>query len=173
MIYIKNITLYSLLFLILSLHLFIPYLIFKVKQTCIRNEIKNTIKHGLSENEMMCFSQHEIKHAQWNEINKEFWLNGNIYDVVKITYKNGIKFYWCINDNKEKRLFATLDNIVNKRMHDYTPKILKKIIGIEWLCNYNTISFCFNSTLKRICKTYILKLYFADVYLIPPPPEII
>ena len=47
---------------------------------------------------------------KWEKIDKEFWYNGRIYDIVKIEKSGILK---CINDIQEKKLFQNLDSYVN------------------------------------------------------------
>jgi len=51
---------------------------------------------------------------EWEEKNKEFSLNGILYDVARIEKKEGKTFLYCINDKKEKQLLDDLAKAVNK-----------------------------------------------------------
>ena len=50
----------------------------------------------------------------WEEKNKEFSLDGVLYDVARIEKKEGKTFLYCINDKKEKQLLDDLVKAVNK-----------------------------------------------------------
>ena len=54
---------------------------------------------------------------EWEEANKEFSLNGVLYDVARIKKLEGKTFLYCINDKKEKQLLDNLVKTVNKN-HD-------------------------------------------------------
>ena len=54
---------------------------------------------------------------EWEEKNKEFSLEGVLYDVTRIEKKEGKTFLYCINDKKEKQLLDDLVKAVNKN-HD-------------------------------------------------------
>jgi len=51
---------------------------------------------------------------EWEEKNKEFSLDGILYDVARIEKKEGKTFLYCINDKKEKQLLDDLAKAVNK-----------------------------------------------------------
>ena len=51
---------------------------------------------------------------RWKEKNKEFSLDGVLYDVVRIEKREGKTYLFCINDKKEKQLLDNLVNAVNK-----------------------------------------------------------
>jgi len=53
----------------------------------------------------------------WEEKNREFSLDGILYDVARIEQKEGKTFLYCINDKKEKQLLDNLVKAVNKN-HD-------------------------------------------------------
>jgi hypothetical protein len=167
----KNISFACIALLVLGSYFLVPYIIFKFKQTAIRKEIKKTIKAGIPKNEMIRFSQEELNAAEWEKPGKEFWLNGNLYDIVKTEKHNEIIYYWCINDDQEKELFATLDNLVGKRMNKENEQLVKKNAAFEWFCNDLQIILKRNLQDDNIIKNlYLLKHYCADIYLIPPPP---
>ena len=54
---------------------------------------------------------------EWQEKNKEFSLDGILYDVARVEKKEGKTFLYCINDKKEKQLLDNLVKAVNKN-HD-------------------------------------------------------
>ena len=53
----------------------------------------------------------------WEEENKEFSIEGALYDVARIKKIDGKTFLYCINDKKEEQLLDNLIKAVNKN-HD-------------------------------------------------------
>ena len=51
------------------------------------------------------------KGLQWEEDQKEFYLDGNLYDVVQIRQESDQTVYYCINDEKEKQLLNQWSNL--------------------------------------------------------------
>ena len=66
--------------------------------------------------ELIIAEQYKNK-LEWEEKNKEFSLNGEMYDVAKIKIIDGKTHLYCINDKKEKQLLDNLVGAVNKN-HD-------------------------------------------------------
>lgn len=50
----------------------------------------------------------------WQEENKEFSIDGVLYDVVRIKRSEGKTFLYCINDKQEKKLLDDLAKAVNE-----------------------------------------------------------
>ncbi len=63
------------------------------------------------------FSISDLNKIEWEEKGKEFWLNGNIYDVVKKQETADSITFHCINDRQEKSLFANLEELINRQMN--------------------------------------------------------
>ncbi len=53
------------------------------------------------------------KNISWEEEGKEFFFNGNMYDLVKTKLINDKTYVYCINDEKEKELIDNY-NLVTK-----------------------------------------------------------
>ncbi|NOX16822.1 MAG: hypothetical protein GXO87_00870 [Chlorobi bacterium] len=144
---------------------------FKYLQYDIRQEIKREIRTGLNEMDLtlvVVSSENENK-INWIKKNKEFRYKGLMYDVVRIKTKDNKKYYYCINDIKEKNLIA---NYVrhNKRRNKALLR-LRKVLSNKYLPENPSENL----------KTYKDKIYFAkyrqsynSIYLeiLPPPPKV-
>lgn len=103
------------------------HLLFHIQRARIKKEIKHQIKNGVPEDEMTTFTIHKSKSAlQWIN-DHEFWHDGHMYDVVLQTIEGDSLYLQCINDDQETSLFASLDKVVNKRLHH--PSNKKNIIN--------------------------------------------
>ena len=83
---------------------------FELSRVSIRKEIKTRIKARVPEKDLihLSFSQDQLKNLTWLKKN-EFRFNGHLYDVVhRSIQENGSVLLKCIDDVKEKVLFATL-----------------------------------------------------------------
>ncbi len=102
------------------------------------------------------FSISELNKIEWEEKGKEFWLNGNLYDVVKkLKTAESVTFH-CINDNQEKELFANLEELINRQM--------------------NSDAQSNNTSLKKLQSDYffiqtVLQFSFAEICFLPIEPE--
>jgi hypothetical protein len=50
---------------------------------------------------------------KWEEAGKEFYLNGNMYDVAKIKMVNGKTHLYCFNDKNEAEILVKKNNSLN------------------------------------------------------------
>ena len=84
------------------------YLIFCAKQYIIQREIKQEIRKGLKDEDLslIIVSNNDETGMCWTEPNKEFEYKGEMYDVVRIKINNQKRYYYCINDVKEKKLIV-------------------------------------------------------------------
>lgn len=62
------------------------------------------------------FSYSAIKNnVQWEEEGREFWYNGQLYDVVSSATINGNLYLTCFNDTKEKNIVSHYLNSIRRR----------------------------------------------------------
>jgi hypothetical protein len=93
------------------------YLMFCIAQYNIRKEIKKEIINGLNNKDLtlIIVPFNDESNLCWIESNKEFRYKGEMYDVVKIQNQCQKKYYYCINDRKEKQLIANYDKNHNTK----------------------------------------------------------
>lgn len=96
----------------------LTYLILKVKQHHLREEIKLNILQGIDPGELMefTFSFDEIQELEW-EHEREFMYQGQSYDVVeKIPSAHGITYrvWW---DKAETKIKTQLNALVDKALN--------------------------------------------------------
>ena len=80
----------------------------------VKQEMKIQLKSGRHNAMLTAFTDSDLKEAVW-EHSREFFLNGNKYDVVRIVKQNGQTTFWCINDKLELELYKALDKEQNKQ----------------------------------------------------------
>ncbi|MDP4686739.1 MAG: hypothetical protein NWS53_07555 [Salibacteraceae bacterium] len=91
-----------------------PWLIFKVQQFAVKSEIKQQIKAGIPDHDLVriaianAWNTEDNDRIEW-EHSKEFRFDGEWYDVVRTEAKPDSTIYFCIHDAKESHLFARLD----------------------------------------------------------------
>lgn len=71
---------------------------------------------------------------EWEEENKEFSLEGTMYDVARIEKKDGKTFLYCINDKKEKQLLDNIVKAVNKNHDNKQGRNNIKSILLDLVC---------------------------------------
>ena len=94
------------------------YFIYTIHQHIIQEEMERELLAHIPESSLeVIIAEHVANKIVWEEKNKEFSLDGVLYDVARIEKKDGKTFLYCINDKKEKQLLDNLVRAVNKN-HD-------------------------------------------------------
>lgn len=84
------------------------YLWFSYAKNNIQKEIRQAIKKGLAEKDLTVIAVplDDESGIRWLKAGKEFAFHGEMFDVVKIRTDKDKKYFYCINDAKEKKLLA-------------------------------------------------------------------
>ena len=109
------------------------YFLHNIQQYQLKREIKRAMLSAIPESALELIT--ETDQAVWEEEGKEFHLNGEMYDVVKIKTHNGKTVYYCINDKKEKRLLDRLIKLVNANDDSQRGRSGKMTVKFQ-LCDY-------------------------------------
>ena len=146
---------------------------FNIMKYGLKSEFKDRISNN-SKSYVIFNSESISKHAtfKWEEKDKEFWLNGKLYDIVSTDNSGTIK---CINDAQEKLLFQKLDQQIND-FFSYNP--INRIATPKELKNANlsaTIPTTGMTKFKYIeieaqkinKPEKITKSFFKNVFIIP------
>ena len=107
---------------------------------------------------------------EWEEKNKEFSLEGTLYDVARIEKKEGKTFLYCINDKKEKQLLDNIVKAVNKNHDNKQNRNNIKSILLDLVCmseEEETVSFSVPSTYSSFNVTLVSS--FEETH--SPPPK--
>ena len=65
---------------------------------------------------------------EWREKDREFSIDGMLYDVARIKRSEGKTFLYCINDKKEKELLDNLVKAVDKNHDNKREKNIKPVL---------------------------------------------
>lgn len=93
------------------------------RQTFVRKEIKRYLKQSIGKENVsvICAGKLEKKSIKWIR-RDEFVLGGDLYDVLREERINSDStVYHCLNDRKEKQLFARLDEYSRQNTGKGTP----------------------------------------------------
>jgi len=94
------------------------YFVYTIHQHIIKEEIERELLTNIPESSLeVVIAENWNNKLEWEEKDKEFSLNGEMYDVARIEIKDGKTHLYCINDKKEKELLDNLVQAVNKN-HD-------------------------------------------------------
>ncbi len=151
-----------------------------IQQNIFREEAKERILHHLSSNKLtaLSFSDKQFKEIDWEEVDKEFYLNGTLYDVVNTKVEGKNHVIYCISDEKETEIYSEILQM-SKAQKDELPLKNNMVSLLNLLSLKYTVPpiLCF----KGLVIENVQKLTFAElssIYLsiqIPllfPPPEV-
>jgi hypothetical protein len=86
------------------------YFIYTFQQHLIKERMEKELLSNIPESSLdLIMAEQYGDKIVWEEKNKEFSIDGILYDVVNIKKVEGKTYLFCINDKKEKEL---LDNLV-------------------------------------------------------------
>ncbi|MFY9307587.1 MAG: hypothetical protein WAQ28_00920 [Bacteroidia bacterium] len=155
------------------------FIAFKIAQHQVQKEIKAEIKQGLSIDQLIpiVIKKECLNQVDWRESGKEFYYQGNLYDIVKSSENADSITYYCISDTQEELLFEHLEDHID----DYisAQKVLKHRSSKKAVSP--SIKLYFNTQISLDINTYSLQniypavsLFYFTVYpeINSPPPEL-
>jgi len=145
----------------------------------LKKEIKSQLKEGLPKDKLAIFDFNtaQMQNLVWLKKN-EFDLNGNLYDVVRKSCKNGITHFECISDKQEKVLYAKLNqnvssNLVDDNQHKPVSSLFKLIQTPALLSNINVdINIINLKENKKSTFNYLEHVSIKSNQIVSPPPQI-
>jgi hypothetical protein len=156
--------------------------VFKLQQWDIRRKMELMIKENVLNETVhrIIISNDNKTQLHWERADKEFWFEGNLYDIIRSEIRDGATIYYCLSDVKETNLTSkyaeTLKKHVNAPNTEGSPstdewqKILKIYVPItpNYWDNYVAIG-----ATKRLKMPLAYRHFYASFYfnLIDPPPK--
>ena len=80
------------------------YLVYAYQQYQVKETIKHQLVADIPEDSLELIVAEENDSFRWEEKGKEFYQDGELYDVVKSVTTSGKTVLYCINDKKEEEL---------------------------------------------------------------------
>jgi len=146
------------------------FLWFSIVQMSIKERIEQKIKSGLKEEDLslIIVPINNKSGIQWIIGGKEFRYQGEMYDVVHSKIKGRQKYYYCINDHKEKQLIANYTRTHNTKRE--ADKKLKNAFSDRYFPDQ---CFRFNAVYPSVIHYTLSDISFTStIPKIPsPPPE--
>ena len=147
------------------------YFIYTVHQYIIKEEMEREMLTLIPESSLEVFVAEEFgDKIVWEEENKEFSIEGTLYDVARIKKADGKTFLYCINDKKEKQLLDGLSKAVNANHGNKQEKNSIKSLLVDLVCMSNEeepTTFSILSTYS--CYNVTLVSSFEEIS--SPPPK--
>jgi hypothetical protein len=94
----------------------IGYIVFDILSIEAKTTIQQQLKNGIPTQKLHRFNFKVGEPPHWTITNKEFILNGEMYDIVKIEKQATHTIYYCITDKEETSLNAKLGCLVLKQV---------------------------------------------------------
>ena len=155
--------------------------IFELQRFQIRREVKQHLKAGVEKIDLVLLKIPIILEQQPNKnfrrIHKgEFRYRGRMYDIVRQENHGETTWYYCISDEEETQLYASLDDMVTKEMNRNKQR-QEQNEKLRHLRN----QFCFNFTgynpvsypeAQNKYTNYFFKLKTWCIIPPTPPPEV-
>ena len=114
------------------------YFIYTVHQFILKEEIERELLAHIPESSLEVFVAEELgDKIVWEEENKEFSIEGVLYDVARIKKSDGKTFLYCINDQQEKQLLDGLAKAVNANHGNKQEKNNIKSLLVDLVCMNN------------------------------------
>lgn len=171
----------SILFLFIFIYnLFGYYTVFKVLQNHVRDEVKQRIKHSVPDDELVLISVSATDNYSliWTKPNKEFRYRGEMYDIVRLETKRDLILYYCIHDFKESKLFANIDDHIQRHIAD-NPEQRKEVENIliklakVYFFQVISINSPDETQLDVKYETYFLTYNSICLGIVTPPPKLV
>lgn len=105
----------------------------------------------------------------WQEDNKEFSIDGVLYDVARIKKSEGKTFLYCIKDKQEKQLLDDLAKAVNANHGNKQEKnTIKSLLG-DLVCMNEEEQPIFLSVPSTYSPFNVILVSSFEEISIPPP----
>ena len=150
-----------------------------IQQLIFREESREKILQHLPTNKLtkLSFSDQEFQEIDWEDVDKEFYYEGSLYDVVEIGFEQKNHIIYCIADENETEIYSELQQM-SKAQNDEIP-IKNTMISFLNLLNLkytipSILSFKSNVVIhnKKLFIGNLASNYLSiPISLFFPPPE--
>lgn len=155
------------------------WIVFKLQQTAVRYEVKQQIKAGVPESDLVTLRiakvWEETPNARFErEHSKEFRFDGEMYDIIRSRDEGDTTVYICIHDVKESGLFADLERLteeeIDQPINKKSRESLQQLIAAKYV--QKTFSLSFVRSASHIARLPIkAQLVSENLQIDSPPPK--
>jgi hypothetical protein len=155
------------------------FIVFKIMQCSVQQEMKTYLENNPSskETETIVIPNSELASSSRLKFidDDEFTYNGKLYDIVSKKTVNGSTVFYCMNDKQEEKLYAALKDHVmhntdqNLPVKDKSNLIIKNIIK-EALTDKN-ITQAMSAEAYHMCFRFNSTLIQNFITVQSPPPK--
>jgi hypothetical protein len=99
------------------------YVLYHIQQLNIQKNVKAEVQRRLDDENLtlIIVPTRNISQIHWLRKGIEFIYNGNLFDIVRTKTVEGYKYYYCIDDVKEKQLIADYQKKCNQKNQSKKP----------------------------------------------------
>lgn len=174
MLALKRIILLQLLLLLLCNQLGY-YFFYAYNQYRIKEDIKHQLVLNLPENKLTIFASNDER-IVWAEDQKEFSINGKMYDIAKVKVINNNKYYYCLSDDEETTLLKNYAQKCKSETENNKSKKDKSNIFFQLIfLNAAEISnhFSYKPAQKKVYPYFNQKPTKQELATVYPPPKLL
>ncbi len=155
-------------------------IVFKLQQYQIRAQVKQQIKAGVPEDELVLLKIPAVLEQGHNRVfqrihAREFRYHGQMYDIVRQQSKGDTTWYYCVSDEQETLLFARLDELVHQNMTGTQPhskiEMLLRLLGALYLDDENNQLEISRAAAVQLAALFQFRLKTWKAVPAIPPPE--
>jgi hypothetical protein len=154
------------------------FIAFQTIQHQVKKEAKRSILNKMNDSFYLkkVFTEEAFNKIDWHDDGKEFVLNNELYDVVKIEKNKGDFIVYCIDDKKETQLFANLNEHIQQHATTNTSsksskKIADNVVKLFYENKASIEALIFSSNICYSFSNYPLQ--FPNIETSNPPPELL
>jgi hypothetical protein len=143
--------------------------VFHVQKFFVQVEMRQELKHKL-----LVTLQIPADKIQWYKKGKEIIVEGSLFDVKSITYKNGLATVKGLYDKKEKEINKQIEKANNESQNNTLNTTLVKLLGFYFIYNkqlvtVNITAFRINTPQLGCTVSNRLPVHYLSV---PTPPPL-
>jgi len=146
------------------------YFIYTIHQYIIKEEMEKEMLTRIPESSLEVIVAEDLgDKILWQEDNKEFSIDGVLYDVARIKKSEGKTFLYCLNDKQEKQLLDGLTKAVNANHGNKQEKNSIKSLLADLVCmNDEEQSTIFSVPSSYSLFNVTLVSSFEEINILPP-----
>jgi hypothetical protein len=153
------------------------YFLYMFQQYQVKESVKQELMSKLPESSLEIIDADACKDdIEWEEEGREFYLQGQMYDVAFIKVTDGKKLIYCLNDSKEKALLESFANAIKSGNEQNSSNkgghhIIKFQLPDFLILNGYAVTICEPLSVPYVDYSSSLISNITEVFT--PPPDLI
>jgi hypothetical protein len=153
---------------------------FYTMQQNVKREMRSALRIRQNRNELTTLSfalqNGKVNDADFEQLEEdEFSYKGEMYDVVRTEKTGNTITFYCLNDKKESRLFADLQQFIKQNSAENpfqkSSKLFNTFCKLEFISSEKLTSILQDFTTQSIFSPYHIWRSDKHITQFSPPPE--